>query len=139
MVDRSEDEERRIKDVLNNLSQALYKQRASYLLHSMATATDILFWTLRGQLLRDKRIIPVTNIAELVEYVLLPHNHDVTKRCALNTFLHGLEEFLSTNLVPRALFPGFGGGAGKGPGIGRPIRHFYWLIDLGNSCKKMAK
>ena len=37
------------------------------------------------------------------------------------------------NLVPRELFPGLGGGAGKGPGIGRPIRHFDWLIDLGNS------
>ena len=33
------------------------------------------------------------------------------------------------------LFLGFGGGAGKGPGIGRPIRHFDRLIDLGNSCK----
>ena len=43
-----------------------------------------------------------------------------------------------TNLVPRALFPGFGGGAGKGPGISWPICHFDWLIDLGNSCKKMA-
>ena len=43
------------------------------------------------------------------------------------------------NLVPRALFPGLAGGAGKGPGIGRPIRHFDWLIDLGNSCKKMAR
>ena len=39
-------------------------------------------------------------------------------------------------LVPRALFPGFGGGAGKSPGIGRSIRHFDWLIDLGNLCKK---
>ena len=48
----------------------------------------------------------------------------------------GLELYI--NLVPRALFPGFGGGAGKGPGFGRPIRYFDWLIDLGNSCKKMA-
>ena len=47
--------------------------------------------------------------------------------------------FEMNNLVPRALFPGLGGGAGKGPGIGRPIRHFDWLIDLGNSCKKMAR
>ena len=44
-----------------------------------------------------------------------------------------------SNLVPRALSPGFGGGAGKGPGIGRSIRYFDWLIDLGNSCKKIAK
>ena len=41
---------------------------------------DILFWTPGGQLLRNKRIITVTNIAaEVVEYVLLPHNDDVTK------------------------------------------------------------
>ena len=42
------------------------------------------FWTPRGQLLRNKHIIPVTNIAELVEYVILPR--------ALNTFLDGLAE-----------------------------------------------
>ena len=53
---------------------------------------DIIFWTPGGQLLRNKRIITVTNIAELVEYVLLPHNDDVTKPCVLNTFLNGLAE-----------------------------------------------
>ena len=30
------------------------------------------------------------------------------------------------NFVPRELFRGFGGGAGKGPGIGWSIRHFDW-------------
>ena len=53
---------------------------------------DILLWTPRGQLLRNKRIITVTNIAELVEYLLLPHNDAVTKPCVLNTFLDGLAE-----------------------------------------------
>ena len=53
---------------------------------------DILFWTPRGQLLRNLRMITVTNIAELVEYVLLPHNDDVTKPCVLNTFLNGPAE-----------------------------------------------
>ena len=42
--------------------------------------------------LRKKRIIPVTNIADLVEYVFLPHNNDVTKPRALNTFLDELAE-----------------------------------------------
>ena len=88
----SEDEEPRINDVLSNLSQAVSKKRASDLLHSMAGSRDILFWTPRGQLLRNKRIIPVTNIAELVEYVLLPHNDDVIKLRALNTFLEGFAE-----------------------------------------------
>ena len=44
------------------------------------------------QLLRNKRTIPVTNVAELVEYVLLPHNNEVTKPPALKTFLVGLAE-----------------------------------------------
>ncbi|KAL9976508.1 hypothetical protein ACROYT_G013817 [Oculina patagonica] len=65
--DESDDEEPRIKDVLNNLSQAVSRKYASELLHSMATSKDILFWTPRGQLLRNQRIIPVTNISELVD------------------------------------------------------------------------
>ena len=32
--------------------------------------------------------------------------------------LRCLQRRYKYNLVPRALFPGFGGGAGKGPGIG---------------------
>ena len=35
---------------------------------------------------------PVSNISELVEYVLLPHDSDVAKPRALNTFLEGLAE-----------------------------------------------
>ena len=69
--EQNNDEEPRIKDVLENLSQSVFRKRASDLLHSMATSKDILFWTPRGQLLRKKRLIPVTNIAELVEYVSL--------------------------------------------------------------------
>ena len=34
----------------------------------------------------------VANIADLVEYVLLPHNIEVTQPRALNTFLDGLAE-----------------------------------------------
>ena len=58
----------------------------------MAASKVILFWTLRGQLLRNKRIIPVTIITELVEFVLLPHNNNVTKPRPLNTFLDRLAE-----------------------------------------------
>ena len=90
--DESEDEEPRIKDVLSHLSQAESEKRASDLLHSMAASNDILFWTPSGQLLRNKRTIPISNIAELVEYALLPHNNEVTKPGALNTFLDGLAE-----------------------------------------------
>ena len=58
----------------------------------MAASKDILFWTPRGQLLRNIRIIPVTNIAEALEYVVLPHNDDVTKPRSQNTFLDGFLE-----------------------------------------------
>ena len=79
--DKSGDEEPGITDVLSRRSQAVSEKRASELLHSMTASKDILFWTTRGQLLRKKRIILVTNMAELVQYVLLPHNNDVTKPC----------------------------------------------------------
>ena len=90
--DENEDEEPRIKDVLSHLFRAVPEKRASDLLHSMAPSKDILFWTPSGQLQRNKGTIPVINIAELVEYMLLPHNNDVTKTRALNTFLDGLAE-----------------------------------------------
>ena len=44
-LSESEDGEPRIKDILNNLSGAVSKKRASDLLHSMVTSRDILFWT----------------------------------------------------------------------------------------------
>ena len=78
LMSQSEDEEPRIKDVLSNLSSAVSKERSSDLLHSMATSRYILFWTPRRQLLRNKRITPVTSIVELVEYVLLPHEDDAS-------------------------------------------------------------
>ena len=90
--EQSNDEEPRIKDVLGTLSKTVSRKRTSDLLHSMAASKDILFWTPRGQLLRNQRIIPVTNISELVECVLLPHNDEVIKPRALNTFLEGLAE-----------------------------------------------
>ena len=90
--DESDNEEPRIKDVLECLSQLVSRQKASDLLHSMAASKDILVWTPRGQLLRNQRI-PVTNISE---YVLLPHNDDIVEPPALKTFIVGLAE-LGTN------------------------------------------
>ena len=90
--EQSNDEEPRTNDVLENLSKPVSRERASDLQHSMAASKDILFWTPRGQLLRKNLIIPVTNIAELVEYILLPHNDEVIKPRALNTFLDVLAE-----------------------------------------------
>ena len=60
--EQSNDEEPRIKNVLENLSKSVSRERASDLFHSMAATKDILFWTPRGQILRKNRIIPVTNM-----------------------------------------------------------------------------
>ena len=57
------------ENLLSSLSQAVGKEHAFDFLYSLAAARDILFWPLGGQLLRNKRIIPVTNITELVECV----------------------------------------------------------------------
>ena len=90
--EESDNEEPRIKEILEGLSQLVSRQMASNLLHSMAASKDVLFWTPRGQLLRNQRIIPVTNISELVEYVLLTQNNDVVKPRALKTLIGGFAE-----------------------------------------------
>lgn len=69
----SDSEEPRFKNVLESLFQAFFGQKASDLLHK-AASKKIVFRTPRGQSLRNWRIILVTNISELIEYVLLPHN-----------------------------------------------------------------
>ena len=58
--------EPRIKDVLSHLSRAVSEKRASDLLHSMAASKDILFGTPSGQLLRNKRTIPVSMCYSLI-------------------------------------------------------------------------
>ena len=55
-----------MKNLSSSLSQAVSKEHAFDFLYSLAASRDILFWPLSGQLLRNKRIIPVTNITELV-------------------------------------------------------------------------
>ena len=60
--EQSHDEEPRIKNVLEDFSKTVSRERASDLLHSMAASKDILFWTPRGQILRRNRIIPVRNM-----------------------------------------------------------------------------
>ena len=66
---RSGNKEPTMKNLLSSLSKAVCEEHAFDLLYSLATPRDTLFWPHRGQLLRNKRIIPVTNITELVDCV----------------------------------------------------------------------
>ena len=86
------EEEPRIHDVLKQLSGAVNEQDARDLLHSMAASKDILFWSPNGEIIRNKRRIPETSVVDLLEFVLLPHNKDVSSPRALKSFLNGLAQ-----------------------------------------------
>jgi hypothetical protein len=90
--DEEESEEPIIQSVFDNLSDAVSHSDAKDLLHSMAASKNILFWTPEGDILRKQQRIPVTNITDLLEYVLLTSNPDLLKPRALNSFLKGLAE-----------------------------------------------
>ena len=67
--DESINKEPTMNTLLSGLSQTVSKEHAFDFLNCLAASRDGLFWPLCGQLLRNKRIIPVTNITELVECV----------------------------------------------------------------------
>ncbi len=86
------EEEPRIQDVLKQLSGAVHNENARNLLHSMAASKDILFWSPNGDLIRHKRRIPNTSIADLLEFVILPHSKDISPPKAIRSFLEGLAD-----------------------------------------------
>ena len=59
--EESDNEEPRIEDVLEGLSQLVSRQKASELLHSMAASKDILFWTLTSRTITPK---PANNTSD---------------------------------------------------------------------------
>ena len=85
-------EEPMIQLILQDLPGSVSYEHASSLLHSMAASKNILFWNLRGELMRHQRRIPKTNMTELLEYVLLPFNEDLPRPHGLNSFIEGLAE-----------------------------------------------
>lgn len=85
-------EEPIIQLILQDLPGSVSHEDASALLHSMAASKNILFWALNGEMIRNQRRIPGTNMAELVEYVLLPFTNDLPRPNGLNSFIEGLAE-----------------------------------------------
>ena len=90
--EEEEEDEPQIRNILVELSKTIPSQKTVDFLHSLATSKNILFWTPKGEMVYHDRRIPVTNIAQLIEYVLLPYSQDVVKPRALNIFLEGLAE-----------------------------------------------
>ena len=91
-ADDDDGEEPMIKLVLQDLPGSVSEKDASELLHSMAVSKNILFWTPGDVLLRNQRRIPRTNIADLIEYVLLPYSKDIPEPRGLKSFVEGLAE-----------------------------------------------
>ena len=75
--EEEEQEEPQIWNILVELSKKISSQKAIDFLHSLATSKNIFFWTPKGEMVYHDRRIPVTNTAQLIEYVLLPYNQHV--------------------------------------------------------------
>ena len=90
--EEGQNEEPRIKDVKEVCPNSFPDRRPPSYYTAWRLPKISCFWTPRRQLLRNQRIIPMTNISELVEYVLLPHNDDFVKPNAFKTFIDGLAE-----------------------------------------------
>ena len=71
--EESDNADSRIKVVLEGLSQLIFRQKTSDLLHSMAASKDILFCTPCGLLHRNQRIIPVAKVVWPVPVPSLPY------------------------------------------------------------------
>jgi len=90
--DEESEDEPAIQSVLDDLSDGVSRQEAKDLLHTMAASKNILFWTSGGELLRNQRRIPETSMAELIEYVLLPYDQEISEPKGITSFLDGMAE-----------------------------------------------
>ena len=81
-----------IEDVLQDLSQSIPEEKALAFLHTLAVSKRILYWNSHGEMMYHERRIPVTSMAELIEYAMLPLNLDVQAPRGLKTFTQGLSE-----------------------------------------------
>ena len=65
---------------------------AEQILHSILISSDILTWNPQGEIVYHGRDIPGTNIENLLQYTLLPHNSQIPEPQGLDLFTKGLVE-----------------------------------------------
>ena len=87
MVDADE-----IEDQAEQLSKSIPRDKALDFLHTLASSKSILYWNSYGEMMYHERRIPVTSMAGLIEYAMLPYNLDVKTPRGLKTFTEGLSE-----------------------------------------------
>ena len=83
------DYEQSIVNVLENMvPDAL--PNAEMILHTMLCCRGIMRWDSRRRLIVDGHTVPNTDIAELLEYAVLPYHKHIPKPQGLDIFTNGL-------------------------------------------------
>ena len=65
---------------------------AKEILNAMLTSSDTIGWDAKLQLIVDGRVIPKTNVSELVVHVLYPHDERIEEPRGFNIFVQGLKD-----------------------------------------------
>ena len=60
-------------------------------LHAISCGTKLMDWNRRYRLLINERVVPDTNIVELIRYALYPSEHDANEPRGLDAFVRGLK------------------------------------------------
>ena len=82
----------RLQDILLYLNNKSKRDTAEKILHSILTSGDILTWNPQKEMVYHERNIPSTNIIDLLDYTLLPHEAHIPEPRGLELFNKGLAE-----------------------------------------------
>lgn len=83
--------EQSIVNVLENMVPSAMPD-AEMILHTMLCCSGIMRWDRRRRIILDGHTIPNTDIAELLEYVVLPYHKDIPKPQGIDNFIEGLSD-----------------------------------------------
>ncbi len=84
------DYEQSIMHVLENMVPNAMPD-AEMIMHTMLCCKDIMRWDRRRRFIMDGHTIANTDIAELLEYTVLPYHKDIPKPHGIDLFCHSLQ------------------------------------------------
>mgnify|MGYP000314532855 CR=1 FL=1 len=68
------------------------KDAAKEILNAILTSKNTIGWNSKLQLIVDDRVVPRTNVADLVAHVLYPHDERIKDPIGFNVFVQGLKD-----------------------------------------------
>ena len=77
--------------VLNQLPCIIHDE-AKEILNAMLTSNNVIGWDRKLRLIVDGRVLPGTNIANLVAHVLYPHDERISDPRGFDIFVQGLKD-----------------------------------------------